>query len=405
MAPDYANALAAALSAARPLGRSESVPLEQAAGRVLDEPIVADRDLPPFDRAQMDGYAARYEDLVSGQPLPVASRIAAGAPAPVSVPRGTCIAIATGAPLPHDVDTVVQHELTDRGEPVRLKMSATAAAQKLKRGQSVHPRGADAHRGDVIVMPGTVLGPQHLGIAATVGGTSVRVRMRPRAVILTSGDEVVAAGEVPQLHQIRNSNAVTISELVRQLGAEPVRHEHLQDDREATAAAVGRALAEADVLVTVGGVSAGERDFFPAAFDRHSVSIAVSGASLQPGGPILVGHAERGQIVVGLPGNPVSVLACACLFLWPLVRRLLNLSAELPWRPMRLAETVAPNAKRRAFRPAIIVDGDRVRVPPWSGSGDLVHAATTHGLLELPVQSEPVEAGAILRFLPWPWER
>jgi molybdopterin molybdotransferase len=403
--PDYGDALVAALSAARPLGRSESVTLDQAAGRVLDESIIADRDLPPFDRAQMDGYAARYEDLLSGRPLPVMGRIAAGTAAAIRIPPGGCVAIATGAPLPLEVDTVVQHELTDRGEPMRLKMPAAEAAQKLRRGQSVHPRGVDAHRGDVIVAPGSVLGPQHLGLAATVGQVRLRVRARPRALILTSGDEVVAPERVPAPHQIRNSNTVMINELLRRFGAEPVRHEHLQDDRDMTTAAVGRALSESDLVVTVGGVSAGERDFFPTAFEAHSVRMAVNGASLQPGGPIMVGHAERGQVVVGLPGNPVSVLACACLFLWPLVRRLLDLSADLPWRKAQLAEAIVPNTERRAFRPAILLDDGRVRVPSWAGSGDLVHTSTTHGLLELPIQSEPVEAGATLRLLPWPRER
>ena len=141
---------------------------------------------------------------------------------------------------------------------------------------------------------------------------------------------------------------------------------------------------------------------FPAAFDACNVQRFLAGASIQPGRPIVVGRAPNNAIVIALPGNPVSVLACACLFTWPIVRAMLGLRPSLPWREVELGEPVKPNAHRRAFRPAIVHEDGRASVPSWAGSGDLAHTAPTHGLIELPVQTEAVVASARLRFLPWP---
>ena len=174
------------------------------------------------------------------------------------------------------------------------------------------------------------------------------------------------------------------------------------DERDVTVDALGAAIEHADLVVTVGGISAGERDHFPEALRHHEVALSLHGAAIQPGRPIVVGRAPTGAVVVGLPGNPVSAMACTCLFCWPIVRVLLGLDPALPWRDVTLAEPVDPNARRRAFRPAAMAGQDVVRVPRWAGSGDLAHTAATDGLLELPVRREPVEAGATLRFLPWP---
>ncbi len=393
--PDYGVALSRALESAAPLGATERVALADASGRVLARPIAADRDLPPFDRAQMDGYALRGAEVGRVAEWPVTATIAAGQPADVAVPPGTCVAIATGAPLPAGVDTVIRHELSDRGDPVRFGIDQVTV------GQAVHPRGADARAGDVLVGAGTMLAAHHLGIAAAVGAVQVEVVRAPRAVVLTSGDEVRAPDETPRAHEIRNSNAVQTCELLRRFGATPFSAVHVRDERDETIAAVGAALAACDLLVTIGGISAGDRDHFPAAFETHGVARTLHGAAIQPGKPVLVGRTPAGTCVVGLPGNPVSSLVCATLFAWPLVRVMLGLDPGLPWEDVVLAAPVRPNARRRAFRPAVR-DGDGlVTVPRWAGSGDLAHTATTNGLVELPVQDEEVPAGTEVRFLRW----
>jgi molybdopterin molybdotransferase len=390
--PDYAEALRAALGATPPLGRAETLPLDRCSGRVLAEPVRADRELPPFDRAEMDGYALRAAEFAPDRAWRVVGTIAAGAAPALDVPAGCCVAIATGAALPPGLDAVIQHELSDRSDPVRFSVAAVAP------GRSVHRRAADARRDEVVLGPGTLLAAHHLAIAASVGCGTLAVRPRPRAIVLTSGDEVVDVAAAPAPHQIRNSNAPLVLDLLRRMGAEPLRHEHVPDERPATERALRAALGEADLVVTIGGVSAGERDHFPTAMDACGVSRAVHGAAIQPGRPVLVGRAGA-TMVVGLPGNPVSVLACACLFLWPVLGRLLGLAGDLPWRATALASEVRPNPKRRAFRPH--ADGS-ASVPRWSGSGDLTHTAPTHGLVELPLQDANVPPGTTLRFLSFP---
>ncbi len=394
--PDYPEALKRALEGVEPLGETETVDASAAVGRVLSRPVIADRPLPPIDRAQMDGYAVRSADLARGAALPVTGSIAAGQPAPTAVPAGKCVAIATGAPLPADLDAVIPHELSDRGNPVRFTI------ETIEPGHAIHRRGADAGSGDLLVPAGTILGARHLGIAATSGGCRLDVARRPRANVLTSGDEIRPADQVVADHQVRNANAPMIRQMLAAIGADPIAHVHVFDDLEATVDSVGRALERCDLLITVGGISAGDRDFIPAAFERHGVTASLSGAAIQPGRPITVGRSPGGVVVVGLPGNPVSVLACMCLFCWPIVRVMLGLAPTLGWRERRLAEGVMPNSRRRAFRPAILDADERARVPRWAGSGDLAHTAGTAGLLELPVQAEEVRPGSALRFLPWP---
>ena len=399
-APDYNEALQLVLPHAHALDREELVPLHDADGRMLCDSIRADRDLPPFNRSAMDGYAMRHADLIAGHPLPCQGHLAAGQSADIDVPVGSCIAIATGAPVPEQLDLVIPHEQTDRGdrrnEPVHFD------SIECEIGNAIHPRAADATRGDVLVPPGTRLHPDHLGLAATTGCRELRVRARPKTVLLTSGDEVVSIDTDPAPHQIRNGNGPMLHALVHRMGAECLEHHHLPDDPKAVHDALDAALRIADVVVTVGGISAGDRDFIPAQLDALSVQPLLHGAAIQPGKPVRIGRSASGRFVVSLPGNPVSVLATACLLLWPVLERLGGGSGTLPWRRVTLTEAVRPNAKRFQFRPARLDADGQATVPAWSGSGDLAHAATTDGLLALPRQAEPVEAGTRLDFLPWP---
>jgi len=394
--PRYPEALGALLGSINRTSHVEPVELADCCGRVLAEPVQADRDLPPFNRASMDGYALRSSDVAPGRSFPVAGRIAAGHDGSLTVAAGSCVAIATGAPVPHELDAVIQHEMSDRRDPASFTIDSVAP------GKNIHPRGADARRGDVVLHLGTALQPHHIGIAASVGRTSLRVNRRPRVAILTSGDEIITPDASPHPHQVRNSNGAMLIALARQMGAEVVHSQHLPDDLVTTRDSIATQLEHCDVIATVGGISAGERDCFRTAFEMCEVQCIVARALLQPGGPIYAGRHAGGCTVIGLPGNPVSVLACACLFLWPVVRKLSGLNGSLPWREVSLAEPVTPNASRQAFRPAILHADSRVSVPSWAGSGDLVHTTLTHGLLELPIQKEPVAAGTTLRFLPWP---
>lgn len=395
--PSYEEALARLLEIVPSFDASiVSTPLDACLNRVLREDIRADRDLPPFNRAMMDGYALRAADFAKGKTFPVVAEVPAGASPHVKVPPGACVKIATGAAVPESCDTVIQHERSDRANPV------TFTVDSIEPGHAIHPRGADAKQGDLVIARGTPLRAHHLGIAAAVGRSSLPIVQPPRVTILTSGDEVKPIDATLEPHQIRNSNGPMLTHLLTQFGAGEVQHEHLLDDKDATINAIARAIEHSDFIITVGGISAGERDYFPLALEAANVQLSLSGARIQPGKPIHAGRAPNGAIVIGLPGNPVSALVCAHLFVWPAIRHMSGIESPLPWRTVTLAESVKPNANRQAFRPAILHDdGDRATVPQWAGSGDLVHTARTHGFIALPVQGEAVAAGTSLRFLPW----
>ncbi len=394
--PDYRVALSQALAVVDPLTGTEIIQLESCAGRVLAETVAADRDLPPFNRAQMDGYALRASEVGKFTEWPVVASIPAGHPGDVTVPPGHCVAIATGAPLPDDVDTVIQHELSNRGDPVHFTIDA------IEQGRAVHPRGVDAQAGDTLIESPVVLASHHLGIVASAGKASLQVITRPRVTILSSGDEIVEIGSDVLTHQIRNSNGLQTAELLRRFGADPIATIHVHDELDETIDAVRTALISSDLIITIGGISAGVRDHFPVAFKACGIVSALHQASIQPGKPIVVGRAPDGTIIVGLPGNPVSALVCGCTFIWPIVRVMLGLPPDLPWREVELAEEVKANPNRRAFRPARLSGMNTIVVPKWAGSGDLTHTANTDGFVELPVQDEPVMSGTKLRFLSWP---
>ncbi|MCH8822718.1 MAG: molybdopterin molybdotransferase MoeA [Planctomycetes bacterium] len=393
---DYNDALSAALTAISATKKQENVSLIEAAGRVLGDSINADRDLPPFNRAQMDGYALRAAEVGELTSWPVVETVSAGSNGKLDVPVGSCVKIATGAPLPADVDTVIQHELSDRNDPVSFTIDS------IKQGNAVHPYGSDAKLGDHLVAKGTIIKAQHIAIAATVGKAKIAVIRRPCAIVLTSGDEILPADSPVEDHQIRNSNGPMLLELLKRIGAEPTQHIHIVDDAKLTTEAVRDAIANSDLVITIGGISAGDRDFFPPAFEELGVKATLRRAAIQPGKPIYVGQAPDNCVVVGLPGNPVSALSCTCIFIWPIVRKMLGLDPLLPWRKVELSHTVKANPKRRAFRPAILLNDGRAEVPNWAGSGDISHTAPTHGLLELPIKEEAVIEGTQLRFLPYP---
>ena len=402
--PDYRTAVDRALASIQPLDGIERVPLACAAGRVLAEAIAADRDYPPFHRATMDGYALRSADVGRVESFRVVGMVAAGSPEQPHIAPGEAVRIATGAPLPPDADAVIPHELSDRAQPVRF------TASSVKPWDNVHRRSADAAAGDCLLQPGTVLGAQHLGVLATVGCTVVPVRTRPRIAILTSGDEV-RPPDCPQVldHQIRNSGQSMLAMLVKAMGGEVNTIAHLPDQPEATNHAVCAALTCCDLLITIGGISAGERDCFYAAFEASDVQPVLRGASIQPGKPIFVGRAERGQrrvCIVGLPGNPVAVLATAHLFAWPIIRVLAGLTPTLPWTGVQLAATTRANSQREAFRPSVWHRAEgTAAVLDWAGSGDLIHTTAADGLLALPISADPIPVGAMLGFLPWWWSR
>ncbi len=345
----------------------------------------------------MDGYAVFASEVKSGVNMRVVGEVAAGATFEGEHAPNTCVSIATGAPVPDCFDAVVQHELTDNGSDV-----VVFQCDDIKRGKSIHKQGDDAKAGDVLVAKHLKLAPQHIGIAASVGEHEIQVLSKPKVIVITSGDEVIPPEEIPLPHQIRNGNSAMVSATLTSMGCEVVETHHVVDDPEATDAVIAQSLdGRCDLVVTIGGISAGKRDFFPAAFANSVVKLVVKGANIQPGKPVIVGKHEN-AVVLGLPGNPVSALACSCVFGWPIVRKLQGVPPELPWQKAPLATNVQPNPNRLCFRPCQLVDG-KIAIPTWQGSGDLIHTASTHGLVQLPSADTELQEGDVVSSLAFPW--
>lgn len=391
--PDFDAALALLLAAAPAAGPAERVPLSHAGGRTLREPILADRDQPPFDRAAMDGYAVRAHEAVADARLPVVADAPAGAPEVPAGPPGTCVRIATGAPVPHGLDAVVPHERTDRGEPVRFLGPAPAP------GDAVHARGSDARAGEELVGAGTRLTAVHLALAAASGAAELAVARPPTVRILTTGSEVRGPGESVAPHQIRNSNAPMLAMLFGDMGARVQGHTHAPDTPEATRELLADACGAAELVVSVGGISAGRLDHVADAVAALGGQFVLRGAAIQPGKPIAAARVGR-ALVLCLPGNPVSALACGCLFGGPLVARMLG-GRPPAFSRLPLLAPAPLHPAREAFRPAVLA-ADGLQIPAWAGSGDLAHATATAGLARLPRGGTPLPAGTLVPFLRWP---
>ena len=398
--PYYDEALDTILSHVTSLP-TRSVSMYESMGTVLRRDVVADRDQPPFDRSMMDGFAVRLFQLREGGAYEVRGSIAAGVPAG-KFPDTGVVRIATGAPLPTGADAVVPVEQaeveTSKGtEHVRFHAGSVSS------WSNVHPRGSDAALGQVLIPAGTRIGLQHVGIAATVGASQLEVSQSPRITLLTSGDEVRRPDtELVDLkvHQIRNSNGPMLMAFFSALGAPIMGHEHLVDEPESTLAAAREAIGRSHLVVTVGGVSVGQRDWLGRTWEKLGLEKLVNGVAIQPGKPVLVAR-DKTKLVVGLPGNPVSALATAHLFVWPVIRKLMGIPTGLGWRQVQLMRATKANDQRQLFR-AVRLDDDGDAWPlHWHGSGDLVHTSKAAGLVRLPLIDDEVESGTILPFLPW----
>jgi len=362
---DAARALLAAR--AEPLRTTERVALAVACGRVLAEPVRARRDDPPCDRATMDGFAVRAADT-RGAPcsLRVVGRIAAGAGALPRIGSGEAAFINTGAPIPPGADAVVAVEET-RGE-VEILVAAGPGKNILARGALVRP--------GVAVAEGR-LTPELVAVCAATGNDFVEVVRRPRVTLLATGSELA---DEPGEQEIRNSNGPLLRALLD--GCEILDCGAVPDEMEALERAFERGL-ETDAVVSTGGVSKGEMDLILPVLQRLEVKVQFHGVALQPGKPMLFG--ERGDCALfALPGNPVSALVCADLFVLPFLAARAGRSFAQALRELEatLASAARASPKRRRVFPGVLRSG-RIEPLPWRGSADLYTAGRANAYLVL----------------------
>jgi molybdopterin molybdotransferase len=391
----------AAITAHVTLLPTERVPLAACGGRVLREPVRAERDAPPFDRVAMDGIALRHATLAAGtRRFRVAGTQAAGHPPLVLPDPHACLEVMTGAVLPSGCDTVVPVEDVYR----EAQEAVLPPEARFAPWQHVHRRASDARAGDLLLDAGTELRAPEVAIAASAGLATLEVTRPPRVAIISTGDELVDPG-VPILdHQVRRSNSYAIATaLARQCGA-TVEDAHVRDDEDAIAAVIASALERNDVLVLSGGVSMGRFDHVPRVLNRLGVREVFHRVAQRPGKPMWFGVAPQGQPVFGLPGNPVSVLVCLVRYVLPALAHARGLPPSAP-RTVALAEPVSFRPALAWFLPVALesdADGRSWAWPrPTKGSGDFNALAGTSGFVELPPGPIDVARGTPAPFHAW----
>ncbi len=384
----FEEALRDVLAAPKPIGRTERVSLAEADGRALVSEVIATFDVPPFDRAAMDGYAVIAADTSGASPeapvkLRLVGRVFTGDPSPVRVTAGTCVEIATGAPLVDGADAVVMVEQTTTGDGmVQIQRAATPR-------QHVGPRGGDITSGHVVLNAGVVLTPARIGVLAALGRTSVEVHARPRVAILCTGDEVVDPGSPLGPGQLYNVNRFTLEALVRRHGGEPVALPTSRDSIEALTQTLGKA-GGCDIMVFSGGSSVGERDLVIDALRQHG-EVIFHGVAIKPGKPTVLGRIGNAP-VLGLSGYPTSCLSNAHVFLIPLLRATARLP---PWQPRQvtvpLARRITSTPGRLQFYMVRIVDGRAE--PAFKASGDITSMANSDGYVTIAADTDALDAG------------
>jgi molybdopterin molybdotransferase len=421
--PSYEEAAALVADRAAQLGRIlpalERVELGRASGRFLAQPLVADRDQPPFARSTRDGFACRAAEACMHRPLAVVGAARAGDAPSGPLSPGTAWEIMTGAPVPAGADAVmmIEHVETRGGAAdggadngnVRLLPPRT-----VEPGENIVAQGAQARRGDPLLAAGTALQFGQIALAASCGYGTLDVFRRPRVAILTTGDELAGVEATLAPGQIRNSNAPMLAALVAGAGGEAWVLPTAADNAPALDALLAQA-ATADLLLISGGVSAGKFDLVEPALARMGARFHFTGVRIQPGKPTVFGELPRSagsqsltQPFFGLPGNPISSAVTFLLFAAPVLAALAGSRQSAPrFALARLAPPVDRHGKPglTRFLPAWCDFGSpagqppRVAFVPWHGSGDLGALARSNCFLEVPEEARSLEPGAFVRIL------
>lgn len=384
-----------------PEPRVEGCPLSRAAGRLLAEEVRADRDFPPYDRITMDGVALSFEGLREGRTrFRVSGLQAAGAPAGRLGAPEECIEVATGAMLPDGCDCVLPIEqIVRRGEFVEISPDA-----RPQRMQNVHRRGSDYPSGALLIPSRVRLFPPHVAVCAAVGRESLQVGRRPRIALVATGDELVEVGRPVAPHQVRISNIYAVEAALRCEGFGDTDRLYARDERSAVRDVLSRAVAEFDVVVISGGVSAGRLDLVPETLESLQVRALFHKVRQRPGLPFLFAVAPQGKAVFALPGNPVSTLVCAYRYLLPYLRAVEGAPSG-PVERAALAEEVTVDHGLTLFLPVRLgrrEGGDLIAHPrPVHGSGDFARLTESDGFLELREGQAHFPAGSAWPLYPW----
>ncbi|HUW29236.1 MAG TPA: gephyrin-like molybdotransferase Glp [Sulfuriferula sp.] len=384
------------LKRARGLTQTEVVPAELAFGRVLAQPEVSTISVPPLDNSAMDGYAVRAAECAPGALLAVSQRIAAGQVGG-ALAAGSVARIFTGAPVPPGADAVVMQEhCTVDGDKVQIN-------HQPKPGENIRRAGEDIRPGDTILPAGTRLGAAAMGLAASVGLVALPVYRRLKVASFSTGDELVQPGTALGAGQIYNSNRYTLAGLVQGLGCEWLDLGSVPDTLAATLAALQRAAAMADVVITSGGVSVGEEDHVKAAVEQLG-KIDMWKVAMKPGKPLVYGRVVEADFI-GLPGNPVSTFVTFVLFARPFLLKCMGVVDVLPktYRVKAAFDWAKPGERREFLRARLQAgQGGELEAQLFhnQGSGVLTSVVWADGLVDIDI-GHTVTRGELVRFIPF----
>jgi len=396
----------------RPRGK-ELAELLDSVGQVLAEPVIADRNFPPFPRATRDGYAVQAADLAElPARLDVIGEIKAGADVRLEISRGQAAAIMTGAPAPPGADAVVMVEYTTQtGERVEISKGITA-------GENIVPAGSEAKRGARLLSPGTRLDHAAIAVAASAGKSRLLVYSRPRVAVLATGDEIVDIDISPATQQIRNSNTYSLAAQIQAAGGEPLLLP-IAPDKPGRLRELMIDGMEADLLLLTGGVSMGKYDLVEQVLQDLGAEFFFTGAQIQPGRPVVFGRIPFGagaparevssgegshRYFFGLPGNPISTMVTFELFARPVLEALSGLAPrKLVFLHAQLKSEIKTKTGLKRFLPALLsgeFERAEVELVPWQGSGDIAATARSNCYVVVPPDRDRIPAGEWVPVLP-----
>lgn len=374
----------------------EKVAISDALGRILAEDLCADRDFPPFNRVTMDGIAIRHEQLSNKQTsFLIEATAAAGNFEKTLQNPENCIEVMTGAMIPLGTDAVIRYEDIEIKDKTA---NITIDTNEIRVGQNIHPQGSDRKNGDIIVPKGRKLSPAEIGVAATIGKHEILVQRKLRAVVISTGEEIVPITETPLPHQIRTSNGYALQACLKNWGLE-TENVLLPDDQAIIEAKIAEFMETFDVLILSGGVSAGKFDFVPQALENQGVKKLFHKVSQRPGKPFWFGKSANGTAVFALPGNPVSTFMCLNRYF----KKWLDASQGIENEQLmtELAEDFTFKPELTFFlqvKLSYSVNGKILASPvEGHGSGDLANLVEADAFLELPLERSLFKKGEVFK--------
>lgn len=371
----------------------ETVPFTGSLNRILEDNVTSDTDLPPFNRATVDGYACRREDL--GNELDILEIIPAGKSPSETVRENQCSKIMTGAVVPEGANTVFMVEDSEITVSGRVRFTGSFTKENISL------RGEDIKSGDTVLLKGTLVKPQDIAIMATVGCARVRVSRKIRIAVISSGDELVEPSEKPGPEYIRNSNAYQLMAQIDKAGAAGKYLGIVRDNEEETLKILKEALSDSDIVIITGGVSMGDFDFVPSVMERANIKLLFSRVSVQPGKPTTFGI-HSNALVFGLPGNPVSSFVQFELLVRPLLYKMMGHDYKPLVLPLQMGRVFSRKAAdRMGWIPVRTTDDGNVEPVVYHGSGHIASLAETDGLVALQIGKHKIEKGEVVsvRFL------